>query len=494
MHVARPYALVALFTLMIMWSYYRINILRPMGRRSNFEQICFLIVGVGICYTHYFSALLIVALALWHFLFMLRKRSWWRQTSLFILIAILSLPQLNGFLGGISTTQTAWHFTDENMMRFSEILPWFFYVLTNGIVSTPSTFVMVLAVTLFLACTGIRKKLWLDNEFHRIWLLPFITLTLLFLILMSNEIVLVFRQERLRYFMVMWPLVALSVGCVVHRTRALLRFITILMTITYFAVGFTANVASELRYEFYDLLKHIPVHIAHNIVEKNSSARDLLLFDHTLGFPREFYFRPLPYDRIEIRSPDHGQMELSSEAEKYLRIWLLADVANSELYRTLTINLANELVHCDRYLDRKNLVLELYAWSAVYCPGEKTERMLFGEDIELAAPVVEVVSEETLQIELLLHSDKANRMAAFSVALHVFDVESGAKVAQGDQGLWLGRFNPLRSEIDISGLMAGDYELRVAVYNWQTHERLEGVDLASGATGNLLPLFRFQVE
>ena len=74
-------------------------------------------------------------------------------------------------------------------------------------------------------------------------------------------------------------------------------------------------------------------------------------------------------------------------------------------------------------------------------------------------------------------------MAAFSVALHVFDVESGAKVAQGDQGLWLGRYNPLRSEIDISGLMAGEYELRVGVYNWQTLERLEGVDLTSGATG-----------
>ena len=65
---------------------------------------------------------------------------------------------------------------------------------------------------------------------------------------------------------------------------------------------------------------------------------------------------------------------------------------------------------------------------------------------------------------------------------------------QGDQGLWLGRYNPLRSEMDISGLLAGDYELRVAVYNWQTLERLEGVDLASGATGNLLTLFRFRVE
>ena len=49
-------------------------------------------------------------------------------------------------------------------------------------------------------------------------------------------------------------------------------------------------------------------------------------------------------------------------------------------------------------------------------------------------------------------------------------------MAQGDRGLWLGRYNPLRSEIDISGLMAGEYELRVGVYNWQTLERLEGVD------------------
>ena len=64
-------------------------------------------------------------------------------------------------------------------------------------------------------------------------------------------------------------------------------------------------------------------------------------------------------------------------------------------------------------------------------------------------------------------------------------------MAQGDHGLWLGRYNPLRSEIDISGLMAGEYELRVGVYNWQTLERMEGVDLTNGATAqsaNVIPL------
>ena len=72
---------------------------------------------------------------------------------------------------------------------------------------------------------------------------------------------------------------------------------------------------------------------------------------------------------------------------------------------------------------------------------------------------------------------------------------SGEKVAQGDQGLWLGRYNPLRSELDISATRwPANTSCGWRVYNWQTLERLEGVDLTSGATAELLTLSRFRIE
>ena len=49
-------------------------------------------------------------------------------------------------------------------------------------------------------------------------------------------------------------------------------------------------------------------------------------------------------------------------------------------------------------------------------------------------------------------------------------------MAQGDTGVGSGAIVPLRSEIDISALPPGEYELRVALYDWRTGERLTARD------------------
>ena len=494
MHVARPYALVALFSLMVVWSYYRINILRRTHRRNHLEQVCFIIGGVGLCYVHYFSTLILVALALWHFLFMLRGKFWWRQFWLFILLVLFSILQLNGFLRGINLTQSAWHFTDEGMMRFNEILPWFLYVLSNGIVNVPAMLAIGLVSLLFPVCKKVGDNFQIHSGFRHSLFLPFITFSLLSLILISNEILLLLRQERIRYLMVLWPLLALLVGCLVNQKHKIQKQITIATTLVYFVFGLYANTSSELRYEFYDLLRRFPVHRAHSIVEQYSSPHDLLLLSHQLSFIYDFYLQPFPYRRYHFQTTEHNRIALSNAAQAHLRVWLLADGADGELHDEMRSDLAEGLIYCVRYVDREDLVLELYTWSAVHCPSDQPAEMRFGEDIEMAESEMELISADTLRVDLLMQSEETTAMTAYSVALHVFDVESGKKVTQGDQGLWIGRYNPVRSEIDISTLTPGEYEVRIGLYNWQTLERLEGVDLASGVTANLLPLSRFQIE
>ena len=55
------------------------------------------------------------------------------------------------------------------------------------------------------------------------------------------------------------------------------------------------------------------------------------------------------------------------------------------------------------------------------------------------------------------------------------------RVAQGDVGVGLGTFVRLASEIDVSALPPGGYELQVALYNWKTGERLSApMDLVTG--------------
>ena len=76
--------------------------------------------------------------------------------------------------------------------------------------------------------------------------------------------------------------------------------------------------------------------------------------------------------------------------------------------------------------------------------------------------------------------------------MHVFD-QRGLRVAQGDVGVGPGAIVPLRSEIDVSALPPGDYEVHVALYDWQTGARLSARDLETGADGDMHTLHHFRL-
>ena len=81
-----------------------------------------------------------------------------------------------------------------------------------------------------------------------------------------------------------------------------------------------------------------------------------------------------------------------------------------------------------------------------------------------------------------------------SLAVHVIDVNSGERVAQGDVGVGLGTFFRLASEIDISALPKGEYEVRVALYDWKTGARLGARDLDTDVVSDIHALHRFRLD
>ena len=70
---------------------------------------------------------------------------------------------------------------------------------------------------------------------------------------------------------------------------------------------------------------------------------------------------------------------------------------------------------------------------------------------------------------------------------------TGLRIAQGDVGVGPGAIVPLRSEIDISALPPGDYELRVALYDWQTGARLSAKDLVTDEVSDIHTLHYFRL-
>ena len=98
-----------------------------------------------------------------------------------------------------------------------------------------------------------------------------------------------------------------------------------------------------------------------------------------------------------------------------------------------------------------------------------------------------------LRLDAHFRSEDDYLLSRYSLALHVFDSQSGERVAQGDTGVGPGAIVPLRSEIEVSALSPGDYELRVALYDWQTGARLSSHDTETDEVGDMHTLQRFRL-
>ena len=142
-------------------------------------------------------------------------------------------------------------------------------------------------------------------------------------------------------------------------------------------------------------------------------------------------------------------------------------------------------------IDRWSALLERWAPSAEDCPVNPVH-LEFDQNITLVSQEV-TLSEDLLRLEAAIRSADEALLANYSLAVHVIDVNSGERIAQGDVGVGPGAFVRLASEIDISALPPGDYEVRVALYDWRTGERLSTRDAVSGADGDMYTLHHFRL-
>ena len=84
-------------------------------------------------------------------------------------------------------------------------------------------------------------------------------------------------------------------------------------------------------------------------------------------------------------------------------------------------------------------------------------------------------------------------LSRYSLAVHVIDPRTGERITQGDVGVGPGFIVPFRSEIDISALPPGDYELHIALYDWQTGARLSAKDLVTDEVSDIHTLHHFRL-
>ena len=206
---ARAYTLVTLCATICLWSYWRVALhLRPPGRGA---QAGLLLGSVGLLWSHYFGALLLPALGLFHLLFVPKNHRWWRAVLLFGLAGLTAIVQFPILFEGLNIVVS--EDLLDRILPATGMLSHLLRYMTNGLVdpSPPFSELLLLALPLVPVIVTLRH-LRKENRGSAIWLLFFTSVTLLALVIAINEMLRVIVTNRIRYLMPLWPLTALLVG------------------------------------------------------------------------------------------------------------------------------------------------------------------------------------------------------------------------------------------------------------------------------------------
>ena len=481
--------MVLLFAILSLWAYWRIALQpKPVGWR---EQAGLMLSAAGILYSHYFAALLLPVMSLFHLFFVPKDRRWWRPVLLLGAGCLTTLIQLPLFLQGLSVTADGISVSRPALLA-PQLLAQFFQYLVNGIVDPPFLVGLLLAV---LLPTGLVIAILLLQRARvvagAVWYLVFVSVTLLLVYTIANEALKVVTERRMRYLMALWPPLALLAGYGLCRLYGSHRWLATGLLAFWLLLGTWLGLATGYRYEL-GFFNQTEVHLAYRAVDRHVPASEALVIDSEVS-----ELEPEPYYLLLVDTPlvvynrrrdDPLKHVLRLHAE-YPYLWLLFHTQDKARMKAIASGLGR--VICERVQVAGGFTLTRHALSPVHCP-DSSVRLAFDSDIQLTGPDIRL-EDGRLLLYAGFRSSDTGLLANYSLAVHLIDVNSGERVDQGDVGIGPGAFVPVSSEIDVSGLPPGDYEVRVALYDWQTGVRLQARDLETDEVSDMHTLHRFRI-
>ena len=486
---ARAFTMVALCTALCLWSYWRIALHPQLPGRG--AQAGLLLGSIGLLYAHYYCLLFLPALGLFHLLFVPKNRRWWQPVLLLAIAALLAMLQLPGFLQGLDKAASN-EDLHNRALTAPALVSHVIRYMTNGLLdpSPPLNgllLICLLLVLVFVTLLRLRDVIRASS----LWLLAWTSLTTLVVMIAINALIQVIVDNRIRYLMPLWPLSALLAGAGLWRLANRHRILATGMLALWLISGAWLILVTDFRYG----LGHFPrsdIHLAYRFVRNHVPENNVLIIEREIGYrnwsPMYASTLGLPFGYLNLGS-EQPLTELTDDHTMNPWFWLLYKTEG----RAAVLDEADMLgwVRCDRALDDWGLTLERHAWSAAHCP-DSPARLQFEADIQLTGPDIQL-EDGLLRLHAGFHSADNYLLAHYSLAVHIIDPLSGERVAQGDTGVGPGTFVPLRSEIDVSALPPGEYDLRVALYDWQTGARLPARDLVTGASGDMHTLYSFRI-
>jgi hypothetical protein len=482
LHELRTYSLSVLLTLITIWTYHRITIRR---KPSRWIETGFVFGVVGILYTYYFAAIIVAMLGLYHLLFIRRTQQWWRAPCLVGLAALLFMPWLGAMLSGLSISLGD-EILHSKALGPVEIIRNFFYYFSNGILLLP---------VIALVCAVMERNT------RTAW---FFVLASMAFVVAANYRLQIIEAGRERYMLMLWPLLAVLCGIGFARMwHSALKLVAVLFLVIWMFTGIYTSLGTYFTRDIPGA-QALPWGTVSSILEAKAAPDDVIIVHVPVGNwvweikTTEYYLHNLPthFTLLEML-PGASADELQESERAFVdgapRVWLGLDrrVPPAPVWDSLQQLLAEDYVSCGTVLALPRMSFDLYIQKPPNL-GTDSDILRFGDGVFLANYELPSRVESPLETTLIWRLGADVPPNTYSVALHVLDV-NGELVAQEDYGLPNEPLACRQSNIALEGLAEGEYRLAVAVYRWETGERLPGIVTETGEQGDRLVLESFRL-
>lgn len=366
MWFARAFTSVALCSTLLLWCYWRLRFHRRPA--APVHHVGLLLAASGLAWLHYFAAMLIGAVALFHLPFSRDHRAFWRPLALLALAALLAAPQLPSLLTGLQES-----LVDDNLKLSVLNAPDVLTVSLNLAFGNVFAFPGVAGWTLLALLIAIpvhqsRQLRGVGQE--PVWLLALVLALFLALALIANELVQVITPGRIRYLMPLWPLMALLLAWTIRRQRKRRFRVAEWLLVSLIVTGIHAINDPWLKYSFGNSAYRDRMHIVQRELLSSAIEGDALLAgefenDFVRTLVRDFYLESLPLPVLYL--DDEGSEGWLAGARGHSRFWLLQTSHDSESYVALATALAENAHLCQGRELRAIATVDLYAWSEEDC-------------------------------------------------------------------------------------------------------------------------------
>lgn len=553
LHELRVFSVVTLSAVLVLWSYGRImfdlpprpplytierggmpgrELLRFYNLGWIFAHIGLVVGGLGLLYTHYFAATLLLALGAVHvgigvfvfvFPFFLEMRHvssahrimhsgranpvfgmkhWWRIVLLGLVVGLLFVPWLPVLMRSFARTATRSD-VHERALSTPELLNtigcYFFNLDMPGL---GAALVVLLVAGIMVVIWGKNLNLasrpllspWRRGVVAGRFLIVITTL-LLVIIGVANAILQIIEPNRARYVLVLWSPLALSAGiwgcwllAVGFKPSAMQRWGVIGLWVLWFGNGLRVYNDTDFL-QALDGGDTVRWRTMTNIVQREGLNEDVFAFyggdakaayDNQISFEHSTYDITIPKFQTAILLDEAHRNWAETQLAQARRVWYGVDKRQpiTDAYTVFEPLLA-DFEMCGEIVHDARLVLTLYARYAAFCPGDAAI-VTFDAGISLinyqlvncASDILPHSCQDTDQPNSLIVPMGWRLLPDVPPDVYSVSVQlldkAGKLLAQQDNGLDSGDFVTMLAELDISQVPPGDYDVRIVVYEWQT--------------------------